>query len=299
MSLRSLTPKLFGIIAAISLSACAAVGTQTESARVAAQDTHPVRFEQIRNATVKVSYGDTTFLIDPMLAEKETYPTAPGAFNDHLRNPRVDLPTSIDKVIEADAVIVTHLHFDHWDEAAKQHIPKDMPIFAQNPEDAEKIREAGFRDVRVFGEATEFNGVRLTKTSGQHGSDAAMAVRGPQLGKVSGVVFQRPGFKTLYLAGDTVWNRHVETALTTYRPDVIVLNTGYVRFRNLDGAIIMGKEDLLRANRAAPTAYIIASHMDALSHATQSRKELAEFIVEKRLDPKRVLIPEDGQSYTF
>lgn len=46
-------------------------------------------------------------------------------------------------------------------------------------------------------------------------------------------------------------------------------------------------------------AYIVPGHMNALSHATQSRKELAEFIAEKQLAPKRVPIPEDGESHRY
>lgn len=119
------------------------------------------------------------------------------------------------------------------------------------------------------------------------------------LGSVSGVVFQRPGAKSVYVAGDTVWNQDVETTIATYKPDVIVLNTGYVRFKDIEGAVIMGKEDLYRASQTAPNAYIIASHMEALAHGMQTRRELAEFIAEKRLDPRRVLVPADGQSYDF
>lgn len=158
---------------------------------------------------------------------------------------------------------------------------------------------AGFRDVRVLTESTEFNGIRLARTNGQHGSDAVIAVRGRQLGTVSGVVLQRPGFRSVYVAGDTVWNKHVEDAIRWHRPDVIVLNTGYVRFQDIDEAVIMGKEDLPRAVRAAPDAHIVAIHMEALGHSMQTRRELAEYIAEKTLDPRKVLIPADGESYRF
>ncbi|MCE0850134.1 MBL fold metallo-hydrolase [Pseudomonas asiatica] len=261
--------------------------------------TKPVVFQEIRNATIKLDYGDVTFLIDPMLGAKGSYAAAPGALNEHLRNPLVDLPIPVSEVMKADAVIVTHLHIDHWDEAAQKQLPKQMPIFAQNTEDAQRIRDAGFADVRVLGERDDFKGVQLSRTDGQHGSDATLAVRGKQLGKVSGVVLQRPGFKTVYVAGDTVWNSHVEKAIAQYQPQVIVLNAGYVRFKDIEGAVIMGKEDLYRAAQAVPSAYIVASHLEALGHATQSRQELNDFIKQKQLDPWHVLVPKDGQTYSF
>jgi L-ascorbate metabolism protein UlaG (beta-lactamase superfamily) len=278
--------------------ACGTTGSGTPSAgSLATQQT--VGIQQIRNATIKVEYAGTTFLIDPLLAKKEAYPGFEGTYNSHLRYPLVDLPLPLEEVMKADAIIVTHTHADHWDDVAKQRLPKSLPIFVQDEKDAASIRKDGFTDVRVLTENTVFNGTRLSKTGGQHGDDKTMAVAGELLGAVSGVVFQRPGHKTTYVAGDTVWNRHVENALQQYKPDVIILNTGYARIQGLEGSIIMGKEDLFRARQAAPRATVIGSHMDAVNHGMQTRKELRDFIAEKGMDPQRVLVPADGESYRF
>ena len=258
-----------------------------------------VGVQQIRNATLKIEYAGTTFLVDPMLAPKGAYPGFPGTYNSQLRNPLVELPLPLDEVMRADAVIVTHTHLDHWDATAKASLPKDMPIFAQNGADADSIRKDGFTRVSVLGAGTEFQGTRLSRTGGQHGAKQIMDKLGTRLGTVSGVVFSRPGYKTVYVAGDTVWNAEVEAAITTYRPDVIILNTGYARFLGLDGAIIMGKEDLQRAWRLAPGATIIGSHMEAVNHATQTRQDLRDFITQRKLDAARVLVPADGQAYRF
>lgn len=262
--------------------------------------TQPVNFQQIRNATIKLKYAGTTFLIDPMLAKKGAYPGFEGTYNSELRNPLVELPISLNKVMKADAVIVTHTHLDHWDDAAKQGLPKSIPIFAQNEQDAQSIRKDGFKDVRVLTENTLFKGTRLSKTGGQHGDNTIMqSPIGELLGIVSGVVFQRPGHKSVYVAGDTVWNRHVEEAIGKYQPDVVILNTGYARVKGFEGSIIMGKEDLLRAYELAPKATVIGSHMEAVNHGMQSRQELRDYIVEKGMSTQRVLVPEDGASYSF
>jgi L-ascorbate metabolism protein UlaG (beta-lactamase superfamily) len=259
-----------------------------------------VKFTQIRSAAIKVEYAGTTFLIDPMLARKGAYPGFPGTVNSQLRNPLVDLPMPLSEAIKADAVIVTHVqHYDHWDDEARRSLPKDIPIFTQSEEDAESIRKDGFTDVRVLTAGVDFHGTRLSRTEGQHGSDEMVAGRGKRLGKVSGVVFERPGYKTVYVAGDTTWNRYVEDAIARYRPDVMVVNACYGRLVGYDGSFIMGKEDLYRAYQALPKATIVASHMEALAHCTQTRKDLRDYIAEKGLDPQRVLVPEDGQSYAF
>uniref|UniRef100_A0A1I7YQ99 Isochorismatase domain-containing protein n=1 Tax=Steinernema glaseri TaxID=37863 RepID=A0A1I7YQ99_9BILA len=60
-----------------------------------------------------------------------------------------------------EAVVVTHTHTDHWDEAAQKAIPKDLPVFTQNEADAKMIRSQGFKDVRVLDGSTTFKGVKL------------------------------------------------------------------------------------------------------------------------------------------
>lgn len=298
MKILNLMRNAVAVSLAVLLVACAGnrgAGIPESSAISAAQE---VKFQQIRNATIKVEYAGTTFLVDPMLARKGAYPGFEGTYNSHLRNPLVELPFPAEEIVKADAVILTHLHLDHWDDAAKQLLPKKMPIFAQNEEDAASIRKDGFTDVRVLSDETVFNGTRLSRTGGQHGSDK-MVAEIALLGKVSGVVFQRPGYKSVYVAGDTVWNRHVEEALSKYRPDVIVLNTGYARILGYEGSIIMGREDLYRAYQAAPRATVIGSHMESVNHGMQSRQDLREYIAEKGMDRQRVLVPADGESYSF
>jgi L-ascorbate metabolism protein UlaG (beta-lactamase superfamily) len=280
---------------AVLLAACA-----DDVTTHAVSGAREIRFTQIRNAAIKVDYAGTSFLIDPMLAEKGAYQGFPGTYDSHLRNPLVELPMPLNEAIKADAVIVTHAqHYDHWDDAARRSLPKDIPIFVQNEDDADSIRKDGFTDVRVLTATVEFHGTLLSRTEGQHGSDAMVAGRGKRLGKVSGLVFERPGYKTVYVAGDTTWNRYVDDAVARYRPDVMILNACYGRLIGYDGSFIMGKEDLYRAYRALPNAQIVASHMEALAHCTQTRKDLRDYIAEKGMRPQRVLVPRDGESYTF
>ncbi len=281
---------------AIALAGCSTIGAE------AASDTGTdgvVTFQQIRNATIKLDYAGTTFLIDPMLADKGAYPGFEGTLNSHLRNPLVELPMPLSGVMDADAVIVTHTHLDHWDDVARRQLPKTLPIFVQNEQDAASIRNDGFTDVRVLGSDTQFNGTRLIRTGGQHGDDRIIAALGDALGTVSGVVFQRPGHETVYVAGDTVWNPVVEGAIRQHQPDVIVLNTGYAVISGFDGSIIMGKEDLSRARRLAPEAVVIGSHMEAVNHSGQTRQELRDYIADNGLDAARTRVPADGETYRF
>jgi L-ascorbate metabolism protein UlaG (beta-lactamase superfamily) len=184
------------------------------------------KITQIRNATLRIDYGGVRFLVDPMLAERHSFPGFPGTVNSEQRNPMVHLPLPIADIIDVDAVIVTHLHEDHWDQAARDALPRDLPVFAQNDTDAEIIRGQGFTDVRVLSESSEFDGVRLIKTAGRHGTEAHYEVMAEILGEVCGVVFSHPGEKTLYLAGDTIWNDDVAAVLSAHAPEIAILNAG-------------------------------------------------------------------------
>jgi L-ascorbate metabolism protein UlaG (beta-lactamase superfamily) len=262
---------------------------------------HKLDLQQVRNATVKITYGDTTFLIDPMLAKKGAYPGFENTYRSNLRNPLVDLTESPEKVIAGvDAVIVTHTHLDHWDDAAQKALPKDIPLFAQHEEDAQLIRSQGFKNVRVLTDEAEFGGVKITKTGGQHGTDEMYAVPAlaKPLGEAMGVVFQAPGYKTLYLAGDTIWRKEVDQAINQYRPEVIVLNAGKAKMAGFEGSIIMGEEDVLRASKAAKNAQIVAVHMDAINHMSLTREELRAYVKKQGIEG-RVDIPEDGASLEF
>jgi L-ascorbate metabolism protein UlaG (beta-lactamase superfamily) len=288
---------------ALALSLTAGVAfAQTQAGAASQSITEEVQLQQIRNATVKITYADTTFLIDPMLSKKGIYPGFEGTYRSKLRNPLVDLPMSEKDVIAGvDAVIVTHTHLDHWDDAAQKLLPKDIPLFTQNQADATMIREQGFTNVRVLSDKTEFGGVTLSKTGGQHGTDEMYAVAeiATALGEAMGVVFEAPGHKTLYLVGDTIWRDEVDQTLAQYDPEIIVINAGYAVMSDYpDHSIIMGKEDVLRASRAAPDATIVATHMDAINHMFQSRKELREYVKEKSIG-ERVEIPEDGATVEF
>lgn len=256
-----------------------------------------MQFTQIRNATLKINYGGKKILIDPWLAEKGALPGFGGTINEHIRNPTSELPMSIDEIIDVDAVILTHDHPDHWDDAAKKAIPKDMLIYTQHEKDAKAVKSAGFNNVQILNEVNDYEGITLIKTLGQHGRPKVVEDMKELLGEVSGIIFKHPNEKTFYIAGDTVWCTEVEQSLKKYHPDVVVLNSCDAQVIGNE-SIIMGKEDIYEVYKAAPEATIIASHMEAVNHATLTRKELGEFLRAKEMT-QRVLVPDDGESYTF
>ncbi len=86
-----------------------------------------MKIQLIRSATIRLDYAGQKLLIDPYLAAKFSLPS----FTGRSPNPMVDLPFSPQEVIaNNDAVIVSHLHSDHFDPAAQELLPKRPPSCA-------------------------------------------------------------------------------------------------------------------------------------------------------------------------
>ena len=258
-------------------------------------------YQHVRNATARIEYAGSVFLVDPFLAEKGTYPGFEGTPNSEKRIPLIDMAEPAQDVIKGiDAVILTHTHLDHWDDAAREILPKDIAFFVQNAGDARTIREQGFTNVMVVGKNTPFKNVRISRTLGQHGPDELYSV--PAMaefaGDAMGFVLQADGEKTVYVVGDTTWNPFVEVALRAYNPDIIVMNTGYAMVNGIDGSLILGKDDILRMCESMPNAKIITVHMDAVNHTRTSSEEVRE-LVKTHCLIDRVYSPREGESLKF
>ena len=261
----------------------------------------PANIQFVRNATLVLNYGGIKLLMDPFLAEKGRYPGFPGTANSELSNPLVELPVNPESLLNVDAVLVSHLHPDHWDEVAVQTLPKGIKILAQNDEDAEVIKSQGFTNVEALPATKSLDGVSIKKTYCQHGTDTAYSI--PELasflGNPSGFYFNAEGEKSIYFLGDTLLVDEVVNNLKTWKPDVVVINAGHASFENDQlGPVTMGKEDVEKVHNLLPDATIIVIHMEAVNHCILSRKELREFVSKKGIQDK-VIIPEDGQSISL
>ncbi|WP_150265656.1 MBL fold metallo-hydrolase [Paenibacillus tepidiphilus] len=248
-----------------------------------------MKIKLIRHATLWLEYGGVTFLIDPMFSGQGVNPPIVNTANS-LNNPLVPLPEPVEQWLAPDAVLVTHLHQDHWDTAAAALLPHETPLLCQEG-DQEKLAAQGFAGVTPVDEAagTVYRGVTLRRTGGRHGTGEI----GERMGKVSGFVFQATGEPSLYIAGDTIWCEEVKEALDTYRPEVLVLNAGGARFLE-GGHITMDAVDVAEVCRYAPQAAVVAVHMDAINHCLVTRKHLKEHLQQQGL-LERVRVPLDGE----
>lgn len=255
-----------------------------------------MKIHQIRNATLHITYAGIKFLIDPWLGPKEYMPGFEGAYNSQVRQPRTALPITVQEAAQADAVILTHVHPDHWDEYAAKALKKDIFFFVQDPTDKKFIETLGFSNVHILSEqGTQHQGVTLYKTPTQHGRREIVKPVCQSMGMpydAMGVVFKAENEKTLYLAGDTIWCPEVSQSIEKYHPDIIIVNACGARLLN-EERLIMDTNDVKALAAFAPKATIIASHMGAVSHLTVTRQDI------QALRLPNVLIPQDNEILSF
>jgi L-ascorbate metabolism protein UlaG (beta-lactamase superfamily) len=245
-----------------------------------------MKLQLIRHATLWLQYAGVCFLIDPMFCDAEVNPPIVNSTNDR-RNPLVPLPFAIHDGFHPDAVLVTHLHRDHWDDAAAAALSKSTPILCQ-PDDDATIASFGFTSVTAINETLTFNSVTIIRTRGQHGTGDI----GKKMGQVSGFVLKADGLPTLYIAGDTIWCDDVKQALDANRPNMIVVNAGGARFAVGD-PITMDADDVVSLCQYSPHTKVVAVHMDTINHCLVTRADLySRLKAERLLD--QVAIPGDG-----
>jgi L-ascorbate metabolism protein UlaG (beta-lactamase superfamily) len=245
-----------------------------------------MKIQLIRHASLWLHYHQVNFLVDPMFSELGANPPVIHTPNPRA-NPLVSLPSAVQEWSLPDAVLVTHLHPDHWDDAAAAVLPQSIPLLCQ-PSDAAALLSSGFiKSIAIDHEYT-YEGVTISRTSGQHGKGEI----GKRMGNVSGYVLKADNQPTLYIAGDTIWCDDVKEALDLHRPDVTIVNAGGARFLEGD-PITMDADDVVSLCRYAPYTKVIAVHMEAINHCLVTRADLQRRLAaEGLLD--QVVIPGDG-----
>jgi L-ascorbate metabolism protein UlaG (beta-lactamase superfamily) len=246
-----------------------------------------MRLRLLRNATQRLRYAGHELLLDPYFAPKHSRPSYAG----RSPNPLVDLPCSPEEIMaEAELLIVSHLHSDHYDPEAQRLLPKNLPVLCQ-PGDEETIRSHGFEQVTPVADTVAWQGITVTRTPGQHGTGAELA----DMGQVSGFVFQAPGEPTLYWAGDTILYEPVLQVIEKFRPEVIVTHSSGALWKG-SGPIVMDALQTLDVCRAAPKSRVVAIHLESLDHGEVSRHDLGTQARAAGIPDERLLIPADGET---
>ena len=232
-----------------------------------------MKLHQIRNATIILEYAGKRFLIDPMFAPKEE-----NILMSEIPWPLHNLPVPPKDIIKnIDAVVITHLHIDHFDKFAQEILPKGTKIFVQDLFDKHALEKEHFNNIKVVtDEGVDFEEVRLFKTDCMHGdrefAEHIFLANGMRY-EAMGVVFKSYGEPVLYLAGDTIWYEGVKQAIDLHKPKYIVLNADCAKIGG-DIPVTAGIEDIKALHGYYPEGKLIASHTDCVGNGTVTRADL-------------------------
>ncbi|MEU3887165.1 MBL fold metallo-hydrolase [Streptomyces sp. NPDC029041] len=236
----------------------------------------------VGNATVLLTYGPLTLLTDPNFLHRGQYAyLGYGLLSRRLTEPALD----VHELPRLDAVVLSHLHGDHWDRRARRHLDHTVPILT-TPHAARRLRAvhgfhrtAGLRTWKAL--TLQRDGVQVTVTAlpGRHAGNAMLRgllppVMGSMLefGPAGGPVRMR-----LYISGDTlVYDGLQEIADRFPTADLAVLHLGGTR---LPGGFVVtmdGAQGAELARRLDPRLVLPVHYGDY----TVMRSPLSAFVAE-------------------
>jgi L-ascorbate metabolism protein UlaG (beta-lactamase superfamily) len=250
-----------------------------------------MQIQLIRNATMKITLAGKTILTDPMLLPRHGIES----FAGKERNPVVELPLPVEEILSGvNMVLVSHVHRDHFDDGARELLPKDIPIFCP-PVFSDQIRQDGFTDVQAIEESIVWEGIRISRTPGIHAGNKKWQ---DILGPVSGFLFRADDAPVLYWPGDTILSEEVKSLIRNEQPDII-LPHGCGAVLEDSGPIVMDGRMVIDICRLAPESRVVAIHMEALDHATVTRDNIRSLADAAGISDSRLIIPADGEMLSF
>jgi L-ascorbate metabolism protein UlaG (beta-lactamase superfamily) len=185
--------------------------------------------EFVGTATTLLRLGTRTLLTDPDFRHRghRAY-LGNGLFSKRRTEPSLqpgDLPP-------LDAVVLSHLHGDHFDQIAKRELDHDLPVLT-TPAASRKLRQWGFGSAHGMStwESTSLgDDLTVTSVPGVHAPTLARPLLPPVMGSVVEVRDEDGLPFRVYLTGDTLqrpWLRQVADRLGPL--DAMVIHLGGTR----------------------------------------------------------------------
>jgi L-ascorbate metabolism protein UlaG (beta-lactamase superfamily) len=143
------------------------------------------RVHWLGHSTVLVELDGVRVLTDPLLRK-------------HVLHLRRAAPLDLEEATGLDAVLLSHLHYDHLDLPSLRRLDRGVPVVVPRGGGALVSRQ-GFRSVveLVAGEEERVGDVAVRAVPAQHGSSRILGTRAEALGYVVA------GSRDVYFAGDT------------------------------------------------------------------------------------------------
>ncbi|WP_201408315.1 MBL fold metallo-hydrolase [Mycobacterium paraintracellulare] len=187
----------------------------------------------IGNATLLISCNDLTLLTDPNFLHKGQHAyLGYGLVSKRRKEPAI----GINDLPRLDAIVLSHMHGDHWDRVAQKGLDHQLPILT-TPHAAKRLRHRGFADalgLSIWQTHTIVKGdtkLTLTALPARHAPVWTHRLLPPVMGTM--LEFGRAdgsALRHLYVSGDTLLIEELkEIPLRFEAIDVGVLHLGGTR----------------------------------------------------------------------
>ncbi|MFJ8588367.1 MBL fold metallo-hydrolase [Streptomyces sp. NPDC093595] len=221
----------------------------------------------VGNATLLITYGELTLLTDPNFLHRGQFAhLGYGLVSRRRTEPALDAAGLPERDI--DAVILSHLHGDHFDRRARRQLDRGVP-FVTTPHASRVLqglfgfhRATGLRTWQSHTVLRGASSVRVTALPGRHAPGPARALLPPVMGSL--LEFGDRSGRTrliLYVTGDTLMYDGLR-AIPERCPDIhlAVLHLGGT---TLPGGLMVTMDaeqgadllDMIRPRRALPVHY--------------------------------------------
>jgi L-ascorbate metabolism protein UlaG (beta-lactamase superfamily) len=201
---------------------------------------------------------------------------APGAYQlPHVKLEKLTGPALAAKDIgEVDAVLLSHdQHSDNLDHSGKEFLGHAKRVLTT---EAGAKRLGGKAEGFAPWEVTEVAGknghaLTITATPARHGPAGIEPLSGDVIGFV--VSSNKPGSRSVYISGDTVWFDGVAEVAKRFKAGVVLPFAGAAQTRG-PFHLTMDTNDAIETARAFPDAVIVPVHTDGWAHFRQSAGDL-------------------------
>ncbi len=181
------------------------------------------------NATTLLRIGPFTLLTDPnFLHRGQRAYLGKGLWTKRLTEPALQPP----QLPALDAILLSHLHADHWDRIATRSLPREFPVIT-TPSAAAALITRGFLEALDLSpcERLEFTSggqtLRITSVPGVHGPGLLGKVLPPVMGSVLELMTDGAVGWRGYISGDTIYRPFLGEVLQRCGPlDVVIPHLG-------------------------------------------------------------------------
>jgi len=185
----------------------------------------------IGNATVLLRIGCFTILTDPnFLRRGQRAYLGRGLWTRRLLDPAI----TVDDLPRLDAVVLSHLHGDHWDRVARAGLDRRPPLVTTKHA-ARRLRVQGFstHGLTTWTDhvlAKDNEKLRIVSLPGVHARGPLGKVLPPVMGSLLQHEVQGRTRLRVYLSGDTLTGDHLDAVHERYPDiDVAVMHLGGTR----------------------------------------------------------------------